>query len=261
MSYENILLDEHEPGIFVLTVNRPEAYNALNKKTLEEMGEAIDTVGANDEARVLLITGAGDKAFIAGADIKAMVNMNAQQGQAFSELGAATLRKFEYLPFPVIAVVNGFALGGGCETAMACDWIIAGENAVFGQPEVKLGIPPGFGGTQRLLRLVGKSRALELVTTARQVRADEALQIGLVNSVHPLENLLDAALAQARDVAAQGPIAVRAAKQAIQRGQSMDLDNACALETQLFGLCFASDDQNEGMTAFIEKRPPLFHNR
>ncbi len=261
MSYENILLEEREAGIFVLTINRPKAYNALNEATLREIGAAIDAVGANSDARVLLITGAGDKAFIAGADIKEMAGKNAMEGKLFSELGTSTLRKLERLPVPVIAVVNGFALGGGCETAMACDWVLAGDNAVFGQPEVKLGVPPGFGGTQRLLRLVGKARALELVTTARQVKADEALRIGLVNAIHPVDSLMDAALAQAREVAAQGPIAVRVAKEAVQRGQDLDLGNACALETELFGLCFATEDQKEGMGAFVEKRAAQFKNR
>ena len=254
MSYDNLLLEQKEAGIFVLTINRPQSYNALNEATLREIGIAADELDANPDVRVLIITGMGDKAFIAGADIKEMVDKNAIEGKSFAALGRNTLRKLELLPFPVIAAVNGFALGGGCETAMACDWIIASDNAVFGQPEVKLGIPPGFGGTQRLLRLVGKARALELVTSARQVKADEALRIGLVNAVYPQDQLMKETLKQAREVAAQGPIAVRAAKQAVQRGQDMDLDNACGLETELFGLCFATEDQKEGMTAFVEKR-------
>ncbi len=261
MTYDNILLEETEPGIFILTINRPESYNALNEATLREMGAAFDDLANRKGIRVLLLTGSGDKAFIAGADIKEMVTKMAIEGRQFSELGRSTLRKLELLPFPVIAVVNGFALGGGCETAMACDWIIASENAVFGQPEVKLGIPPGFGGTQRLLRLVGKSRALELVTTARQVKADEALQIGLVNAVYPANELMGAALQQAREVAAQGPLAVRAAKQAVQRGQDLDLDNACMLESELFALCFATEDQKEGMAAFVDKRQARFTGR
>ncbi len=260
MTFTNILLNEKEPGLFQLTINRPQAYNALNEATLLEMGSAFDLLAINSDVRALIITGAGDKAFIAGADIKEMVNKNALQGRSFAQLGASTLRKLERLPFPVIAAVNGFALGGGCETAMACDWIIASDTAVFGQPEVKLGIPPGFGGTQRLLRLVGKARAMELVTTGRQVKANEALQIGLINAMHSATDLLDAALIQARELAAQGPVAVRLAKQAIQRGQDLDLDNACALESELFGLCFATEDQKEGMNAFIEKRTAAFKN-
>lgn len=261
MNYDNILLAEQEPGIYLLTINRPKAYNALNEATLREMGAAFDALADNPDVRVLIITGAGDKAFIAGADIKEMVDKNALEGRLFAQLGGSTLARLERLGFPVIAAVNGFALGGGCETAMACDWIIASDNAVFGQPEVKLGIPPGFGGTQRLLRLVGKARALELVTSGRQVKAEEALRIGLANAVHPAVDLLDAALAQAREIAAQGPVAVRLAKQAIQRGQDLDLDNACALEAELFGMCFATEDQKEGMQAFIDKRAASFNNR
>ena len=260
MNFDNILLEHTEPGIFLLTINRPAAYNALNEATLREIGTALDSLAGNPDVRALIVTGAGDKAFIAGADIKEMVDKNALQGRAFSQLGSATLRKFEELPFPVIAAVNGFALGGGCETALACDWIIAADNATFGQPEVKLGIPPGFGGTQRLLRLVGKAMALDMVTSGRQVKADEALRIGLANAVYPADTLLDAALEQARQIAAQGPIAVRLAKQAVQRGQDLDLQNACALESELFGLCFATADQKEGMQAFIDKRQAVFNN-
>ena len=260
MNFDNILLEQTEPGIFLLTINRPAAYNALNEATLREIGTALDSLAGNPDVRALIVTGAGDKAFIAGADIKEMVDKNALQGRAFSQLGSATLRKFEELPFPVIAAVNGFALGGGCETALACDWIIAADNATFGQPEVKLGIPPGFGGTQRLLRLVGKAMALDMVTSGRQVKADEALRIGLANAVYPADTLLDAALEQARQIAAQGPIAVRLAKQAVQRGQDLDLQNACALESELFGLCFATADQKEGMQAFIDKRQAVFNN-
>jgi enoyl-CoA hydratase len=261
VAYENILLEQVESGIYLLTINRPKAYNALNEATLREIGLAVDEVGAKNDARVLLITGAGDKAFVAGADIKEMASKNALEGRAFSVLGISTVRKLELLPFPVIAVVNGFALGGGCEISMACDWIIASESAVFGQPEVKLGVTPGFGGTQRLLRRVGTARAMELITTARQVKAEEALHIGLVNSVHPVEGLMDAAMAQARDVAAQGPVAVRLSKEVIQRGQDIDLETACLLETEVFGLCFATADQKEGMGAFVEKRAAKFENR
>lgn len=261
MSYENVILEEVEAGIHRLTINRPRALNALNQATLEEIGAAVEAVGAMTDARVLLVTGAGDKAFVAGADISQMRDMTALEGKAFSELGLATCRRFETLPIPAIAVVNGYALGGGCELAMSCDWIIASDRAVFGQPEVKLGVTPGFGGTQRLLRLVGRARAMELVTTGRQVKADEAMRIGLVNEVVAGDQLLDAAMGHAREIAAQGPVAVRLAKEAVQRGQDLDLDNACVLESEVFGLCFATDDQREGMSAFLEKRKPAFTGR
>ncbi len=187
MTYQNIILETAEPGIYVLSVNRPKALNALNAETLDELAHAIAHVAQDAAARVLLITGAGDKAFVAGADIAAMQAMSALEAQAFSEKGQRVMQAVEALPIPVIALVNGYALGGGCELAMSCDWIIASERAVFGQPEVSLGIPPGFGGTQRLARLVGRARALELVTTGRQVKADEALRIGLVNEVVPVD--------------------------------------------------------------------------
>jgi enoyl-CoA hydratase len=258
MTYQNLLLDQPGPGIYQLTVNRPAALNALNAATLEELGLAIARVAADTDARTLLVTGAGEKAFVAGADISEMQALSADQARAFSESGMRVMHALEALPVPVIALVNGYALGGGCELAMACDWIIASERAVFGQPEVNLGIPPGFGGTQRLTRLVGRARALELVTTARQVKADEALAIGLVTRVVPAAELLEAGLAVARTIAAKAPVAVRLAKQAVQCGQDLDLANACAHETSLFALAFATADQQEGMRAFVEKRLARF---
>jgi enoyl-CoA hydratase len=258
MNYQNLLLDQPEPGIYRLTVNRPAALNALNAATLAELGLAIAEVAADSGARTLLVTGAGEKAFVAGADISEMQALSADQARAFSAAGMQVMHALEALPVPVIALVNGYALGGGCELAMACDWIIASERAVFGQPEVNLGIPPGFGGTQRLTRLVGRARALELVTTARQVKADEALAIGLVTRVVPAAELLEAGLAVARTIAAKAPVAVRLAKQAVQRGQDLDLANACAHETSLFALAFATVDQQEGMRAFVEKRSARF---
>ncbi len=258
MTYQNLLLDQSEPGIYRLTVNRPAALNALNAATLAELGQAIARVAADAGARALLVTGAGEKAFVAGADISEMQALSADQARAFSAEGMRVMHALEALPVPVIALVNGYALGGGCELAMACDWIIASERAVFGQPEVNLGIPPGFGGTQRLTRLVGRARALELVTTARQVKAEEALAIGLVTRVVPAAELLEAGFAVARTIAAKAPVAVRLAKQAVQRGQDLDLANACAHETSLFALAFATADQQEGMRAFVEKRPASF---
>ena len=264
MTYQNIILEHVEAGkIAVLTVNRPQALNALNAATLDELANVLARVAADPELRVLLITGAGEKAFIAGADITAMQGMSALEAQAFSEKGQRVMQAIEALPIPVIALVNGYALGGGCELAMSCDWIIAAERAVFGQPEVNLGIPPGFGGTQRLSRLVGRSLALELVITGRQIKADEALRIGLVNEVVPPEQLTGKGLAMARLIAAKAPVAVRVSKQAVQRGLDLDLDlaNGCVLETSLFAFAFGTADRQEGMTAFVEKRAPNFEGK
>lgn len=261
MGYENILLEQSEPGIYLLTVNRPAALNALNARTLDEIAAAAAEVGADRGARVLLVTGAGDKSFVAGADIKEMQALTAMEAKEFSLKGLRAFRSLENLPIPTIAVVNGYCLGGGCELAMSCDWIVASERAVFGQPEVGLGVTPGFGGTQRLTRLVGRAMALELVTTARQVRAEEARQIGLANHVFASEILLDEALKMAMSIASKGPVAVRLAKEGVQRGQDLDLDNACVLESELFGLCFSTADQKEGMSAFLEKRKASFQGR
>jgi enoyl-CoA hydratase len=261
MSYQNLLLEQAEPGIYLLTLNRPQALNALNAATLNELAQAVAQVAADAGARVLLVTGAGDKAFVAGADISEMQQLTAEQARAFSAKGMQVMHALEALPVPVIALVQGYALGGGCELAMACDWIIASERAVFGQPEVNLGIPPGFGGTQRLARLVGRARALELVTTARQVRADEALTIGLVTQIVPAAELSERGMTVARSIAVKGPVAVRLAKQAVQRGQDLDLANACAYETAAFALAFATADQQEGMRAFLEKRAAKFSGR
>lgn len=254
----NIILEQTEPGIYVLTVNRPQALNALDAATLDEIAAATAQVAVAAAARVLLITGAGDKAFVAGADINAMQSMSTLEAHAFSEKGTRVMQGIEALPFPVIALVNGYALGGGCELALSCDWIIASERAVFGQPEVNLGLPPGFGGTQRLARLVGRARAIELVTTGRQVKADEALRIGLANYVVPGERLMEKGLEMARLIASKGPVAVRVAKQAVQRGLDLDLANGCVLETSLFAFAFGTADREEGMTAFLEKRTAKF---
>ena len=261
MAYQNIILEHAEPGIYVLTVNRPKALNALNAATLDELANAIARVAEDTAARVLLVTGAGDKAFVAGADISAMQSMSTFEARAFSEKGTRVMQSIEALPIPVIALVNGYALGGGCELAMSCDWIIASERAVFGQPEVNLGIPPGFGGTQRLARLIGRARALELVITGRQLKADEALRIGLANHVVPSEQLMEKGLEMARLIAVKAPIAVRVCKQAVQRGLDLDLASGCVLETNLFAFAFGTEDRKEGMTAFLEKRSPKFEGR
>jgi enoyl-CoA hydratase len=258
MNFQTILLDQPEAGIYLLTLNRPQALNALNSEMLNELALALAQVAADQAARVLLVTGAGEKAFVAGADISAMRDFSTEEARAFSAKGMGVMHALEALPVPVIALVNGYALGGGCELAMSCDWILAAENASFGQPEVNLGIPPGFGGTQRLTRLVGRAMALELLTTARQVKADEALRIGLVNHVYAAAALRDQGLKMARTIATKGPVAVRLAKQAAQRGQDLDLANACVIESNAFALAFATADQKEGMRAFCEKRPPKF---
>jgi enoyl-CoA hydratase len=258
MSYQNILLEKPEEGIYLLTVNRPKVLNALNNQTVEELGAAIGEIRADPGARVLLVTGAGEKAFVAGGDIAEMQALNSMQAKAFSEKGLKVLRSIEQLGIPTIAVVKGYCLGGGNELAMSCDWILAAENAVFGQPEVGLAVTPGFGGTQRLTRLVGRAMAMELVTSGRNVKAEEALAIGLVNHVYPVAQLLDEALKMARTIASKGPLAVRLAKEAIQRGQHLDLDSAGLLENEVFAICFATADQKEGMLAFVEKRKPQF---
>lgn len=258
MAEQSVVLEQVEAGIYRLQVNRPQALNALNAATLAALDRAIAAVAADVAARVLLLSGGGEKAFVAGADIAEMQSLDATQAAAFSQAGMRVMHALEALPVPVIALVNGYALGGGCELALACDWIIASERAVFGQPEVNLGIPPGFGGTQRLLRRVGRARAMELVTTGRQVRAEEALAIGLVTQVVPATALMETGLAAARSIAAKGPLAVRLAKQAVQRGADLDLANACAYETAQFALAFATADQKEGMRAFLEKRPARF---
>lgn len=261
MNYQNIVLEPIEQGLSLLTINRPKVFNALNSETLSEFRSAVAIVSEDSSARVLLITGAGDKAFVAGADIRAMQQLNPIQARALSQQALGTFHALEALAVPTIAVVNGFALGGGCELAMSCDWILASENAVFGQPEVGLGIIPGFGGTQRLGRLVGRAMAMELIVTGRHVAAEEARRIGLVNHVYPTETLMDEALSMARLIASKGPVAVRLAKEAVQRGQDLDLDNACALESQAFALCFGTTDQGEGMAAFLEKRQAEFANQ
>lgn len=258
MSYENILLEKVEDGIWLLTVNRPRALNALNVSTLDEIRAAVAEVARTSEIRALLVTGAGEKAFVAGADITEMQEMTPLEARDHSARTIGTFRCLETLQIPVIALVNGFCLGGGCELAMSCDWIIASERAVFGQPEVNLGIMPGFGGTQRLPRLIGPNRAMEMILTGRQVKAQEALDWGLANHVCGAEELMEKGLESARSVMARGPLAVRMAKQAVQRGQDMDLENACLLESEIFGVCFSTEDRVEGVSAFVEKRKPDF---
>jgi enoyl-CoA hydratase len=257
-AYKTLDLEPIEKGIHLLTVNRPSSLNALNSEFFNEFALALQAIASDASARVLLITGAGEKAFVAGADISEMQNMPAVDGMAFSQTAMAVFRQLELLPIPVIAVVNGYCLGGGCELALACDWIIAADSAVFGQPEVNLGITPGFGATQRLARLIGPARAMELIVSGRHISAEEAHTWGLVNHLYPKDRLMDEALSMAGQICEKGPLAVRLSKQAIVRGQGLDLDSGCQIESQAFGLCFSSDEQKEGMAAFLEKRKPSF---
>lgn len=260
MSYENLLFEKKE-GIAIVTVNRPKVLNALNWKTIEELGEAFGQVKADAEIGAAILTGAGDKAFIAGADIRELTEQTPVTGKANIEKGQAVLNFIENLPKPVIAAVNGYALGGGCETAMACHIRVASKNAKFGQPEVKLGIIPGYAGTQRLPRLVGKGKAMELILTGEMIDADEALRIGLVNKVVESAELMAAAEALARTILKQGPLAVRFAIEAINKGLEMPIEEGIRYEAALLGILFASEDKREGTTAFQEKRAPQFKGR
>lgn len=261
MAYECVRLEQRAMGVYILTVDRPKVLNALNSATVAKIEAAAAEVCEARDARTLLVTGAGDRAFVAGADVREMQALDPLEAEAFSARIHRALRALERIPVPVVAVVNGYCLGGGFELALACDWIVASETAVFGLPEVGLGVIPGAGGTQRLARIVGRARALELVTTGRQVGAAEAREIGLAAHVYPRETLLEEALRTAEAIASKGPLAVRMAKKAVHRGLDLDLDNACAFESQLFGLCFATEDQREGMGAFVEKRTPNFQAR
>ncbi|MBC7779992.1 MAG: enoyl-CoA hydratase/isomerase family protein [Proteobacteria bacterium] len=256
--YQNLLHEEPEPGIHLLTMNRPKALNALNSATLAELACAITGLAADASARAVLITGAGAKAFVAGADIGEMQTLTPEAARTFSSKATRLFLELEALPMPVLALVNGYALGGGCELALACDWIVAADNAVFGQPEVGLGIPPGFGGSQRLPRRIAPGKALELLVTGRQVKADEAVAIGLANEVVAADALRARGIELALLIASKGPVAVRLVKEAWRRGQSLDLAQACAIESDLFALAFATADQSEGMRAFLEKRAPRF---
>ncbi len=248
------ILLEKKDHVAIATVNRPKALNALNSEVLNDLNTLLDEIAADPEIRVLVLTGSGEKAFVAGADIGEMSTLSKAEGEAFGKKGNDVFRKLEMLPIPAIAAVNGYALGGGCELAMACDIRLCSDTAVFGQPETGLGITPGFGGTQRLARLVGPGMAKQLIYSARNIKADEALRIGLCNAVYPAEELLLAAEKLAETIAKNAPIAVRACKRAINEGLEMPMDEAVALEEKLFGSCFETADQKEGMQAFLEKR-------
>ncbi|MBF8223965.1 enoyl-CoA hydratase-related protein [Halomonas sp. 328] len=247
-----------QAGIVTLTINRPQALNALNSAVLSELDRLLDELQAREDLRAVLITGAGEKAFVAGADIAEMRAKTPEQARRFARQALATFKRLEALPVPTVALVNGFCLGGGCELALACDWAVASDNAIFGQPEVLLGVIPGFGGTQRLPRRVGPAMALDLCTTGRKIDAAEALRIGLVNRVMAQSELPAYVAELTQQLGGNGPASVRAAKQAIHDGMDQDLESALALETSLFALCFAGDEQREGMSAFVEKRKPNF---
>ena len=249
----NILL-EKKGLIAVATINRPKALNALNSEVLTDLDELVSAVKADADIRALVITGSGEKAFVAGADIGEMSTLTKEGGEAFGKHGNNVFRAIETLPIPTIAAVNGFALGGGCELSMACDIRICADTAVFGQPETGLGITPGFGGTQRLARIVGTGKAKEMIYGARNIKAEEAYRIGLVNNVYPAEELMPAAKKLASTIARNAPIAVRNCKRAINEGIQVDMDQAIVIEEKLFGSCFETCDQKEGMNAFLEKR-------
>lgn len=256
MDYTNVKVMIEE-GIGILTINRPEALNALNTEVLEELGEAMLELDADPEVKVCIITGEG-KSFVAGADIAEMVQMDSLEGREFGLMGNAVFSAIEELEKPVIAAINGFALGGGCELALACDIRLASEKAKLGQPEVGLGITPGFGGTQRLVRAIGPARAKELIFTGKMINANEAHAIGLVNHVYPVESLMEEAKKMAKQIANNAPLAVQFCKRAINEGSEMDLKHGLEMEANLFGLCFSTRDQKEGMEAFLDKRKVEF---
>ena len=255
--FENLRYNK-EGHVAIITISRPKALNALNACVLHELDHAIDIVSNDHEIYVLVITGDG-KSFVAGADITEMKNYNSEEGREWGELGSSVFKKIDQMKITTIAAVNGFALGGGCELAMACDLRIASENAKFGQPEVSLGITPGYSGCVRLPRLVGIAKAKELIYTGDSISAGEAERIGLVNKVVPFDNLIETAMDIAAKIASKAQMAVRYSKMAINKGIETDIDTAIAFENQVFALCFATNDQKEGMNAFTEKRTSNFN--
>lgn len=261
MSFENLKIEKKD-GYAVVTIDRPKALNALNGQVLQELASAFTELSqASSGVRGIILTGAGDKAFVAGADIAAMKNMTAIQADEFCQLGHRTMQIIENFPGPVIAAVNGFALGGGLELALSCDFIYASEKAKLGLPEVNLGLFPGFGGTQRLSRLIGKNKAKELVYTAYTMSAEQAKEWGVVNHVIPADQLLEKAIACLQMILTKSPLAVRLAKKMINQGTDLPLDNGLQLEQSQFPLVFASEDCKEGVTAFLEKRKPEFQGK
>ena len=252
---------ENRDGILVITVDRPKVLNALNAQTVQEIGEAFEAARNDDAVKVVILTGGGEKAFVAGADINELAQSTPITGKATAEKGQRVFRNIERFPKPVIAAINGFALGGGCELALACHIRIASDKAQLGLPEVTLGIIPGYGGTQRMARLLGKGKALELILTGDRIKADEAERIGLVNKVVPAEELMNVAEEMARTIAKRGPLAVSAAIEAVMSGSDMPFEEGQFLEATLFGLLASTDDMKEGMKAFLEKRAANFTGR
>jgi len=260
MTYQHILF-ETQDAVATITFNRPKAMNALNAELLDELGRALDEVAGDEEIKALILTGAGDKAFVAGADITELATFNPLQAKRFSKKGHDVFSRLQALPIPVIAAVNGYALGGGCEVALACDFIYASETAMFGLPEINLGLMPGFGGTQRLPRLIGKNMAKEMIFTGKMISAAEAAQIRLVNQVCDAGSLMAEVLKTAKAIAQKGKVALRAAKEAIDNGMNMDLVSGCNMEMDGFAICMASADSKEGTRAFLEKRKAEFKGR
>jgi enoyl-CoA hydratase len=257
MEYKNINFVT-ENNIATITFNRPKALNALNGELIREFSDALHKIHEDEETRVLVLTGSGDKSFVAGADITELATFNALQAKKLSETGHNTINRLQELPIPVIAAVNGFALGGGTEIALACDFIYASDKAKFGLPEITLGLIPGYGGTQRLPRLIGKNKAKELIFTGKMISASEAYELGIVNKVIPSESLMEEVMKTAGMIASKGKISIRAAKQAINSGMNSDLATGCKIEMDAFSLCFAGEDAKEGTNAFLEKRKPEF---
>ncbi len=255
--YNHLIVENHNM-VRILSINRPQVLNALNIEVLNEIKQAVSDFARDERSAVLIITGSGDKAFVAGADIEAQRPLNPEEGRQWGLLGHEVCCLIENVEKPVIAAINGFALGGGCEIAMACDIRLASEKAKLGQPEVGLGITPGYGGTQRLPRLVGEGKAKQLIFTGKMINAAEAHRIGLVDEVYPPAALMEEAIKMAAQIAANAPTAVRYAKMQIKQGLQADLNTALMLEVGLFGLCFATADQKEGMGAFLEKRKAVF---
>jgi enoyl-CoA hydratase len=260
MNYINILLERNEP-VAIVIINRPEKLNALNNLTLEELKEVFIELGDDEKTRAIILTGAGEKAFVAGADISELNKLGVINGKEFAEKGQALFNLIGNLDKPVIAAVNGFALGGGCELTLACHFRIASENAKFGQPEVNLGTMPGFGGTQRLTRLVNQGRAMEMLLTADMIDANEALRIGLINHIYPQKELIAKAIEIANKIASKAPITVKNVIKAVNKANETSLQSGQEYEASLFSLCCGSEDFKEGTSAFLEKRKPGFNNK
>jgi len=260
MEWKNLLCEKRDQ-ICIVSINRPQSLNALNVDTLVELGQVFTQLSHDEQTRAVIITGVGDKAFVSGADINQFTELKAIDAPGFSRHGQYVFRQIETLGKPTIAAVNGYALGGGCELALACTLRVATEKARLGLPEVSLGLIPGYGGTQRLPRLVGKGRGLEMILTGEMIDAQESYRIGLVNKVVPATQLLDTCLELANNILRNGPLAVKMALQAVNYGLNVDLETGMQIESNLFGLCFATQDREEGIKAFLGKRKPVFRGQ